>query len=61
MHVPDCSGESVEIARGGFANVSRATYKGHQVAIKVVRVYTTSDLGVIFSVSLLPTLPHLHG
>ena len=51
----------MEIARGGFANVSRATYKGHQVAIKVVRVYTTSDLGVIFSVSLLPTLPHLHG
>jgi hypothetical protein len=53
MHIPDCSEGSVEVERGGFADVSRSTYQGRQVAIKVVRVYITSDLDVILSVSLL--------
>jgi hypothetical protein len=51
----------VEVERGGFANVSQGTYKGRRVAIKVVRVYITSDLDAILSVSLiLPTLQNLH-
>jgi len=61
MYIPDCSQGSVEVAKGGFANVSRGTYKGHQVAIKVVRVYTTSDLDAIFSVSLLHAPLRLYG
>jgi hypothetical protein len=53
MHIPDCLKGSVEVERGGFADVSRGTYRGRRVAIKVVRVCITSDLGVILSVSLL--------
>jgi hypothetical protein len=58
MHIPDCSKGAVEAKRGGFADVSQGTYKGHMVAIKVVRVYITSDLHIILSVSLLPVSPH---
>ena len=58
MHIPDCSKDSVEVERGGFADVSRGTYQGRQVAIKVVRVYITSDLDIILSVSLLFHLHH---
>jgi hypothetical protein len=63
MHIPDCSRDSVEVERGGFANISQGKYQGRRVAIKVVRVYITSDLDVILSVSLLllPALPHLRG
>ena len=56
MHIPDCSEDSVEVESGGFADVSRGIYEGRQVAIKVVRAYITSDLDVIRSVSVLPTL-----
>jgi hypothetical protein len=52
MHIPDCSKDSVEAERGGFSDVSQGTYRGHRVAIKVVRVYITSDLDVILNVSL---------
>jgi serine/threonine protein kinase len=51
MHIPDCSKGAEEIDRGGFANVSRGTYKGRRVAIKVVRVCLMDDLDVILSVS----------
>jgi len=54
MQIPDCSEESVEVECGGFANVSRGTYEGRQVAIKVVRMYLTSDLDTIRGVSVLP-------
>ena len=50
MHIPDCSKDAVEVESGGYANVSRSTYEGRQVAIKVVRVYLTSDLEIILSV-----------
>jgi len=56
MHIPDCSEDSVEVECGGFADVSQGMYKGRQLAIKVVRAYITSDLDVIRSVSILPTL-----
>ena len=57
MHIPDCSQDSVEVEYGGYANVSRGTYGGRRIAIKVVRVYTTSDLDVILSVSIPLTSP----
>ena len=53
MHIPDCSEGSVEVESGGFADVSQGTYEGRRVAIKIVRVYATSDLDVIRSVSLV--------
>jgi len=54
MHIPDCSEDSVEVESGGFADVSQGMYEGRQVAIKVVRVYITSDLHLVRSVSILP-------
>ena len=54
MHIPDCSEGSVEVTGGGYAKVSRGTYEGCQVAIKVVRAYVVSDMDVILSVSPLP-------
>lgn len=58
MHIPDCSKDSVEVESGGFADVSRGTYDGRQIAIKVVRAYVTDDLDVIGSVSVPPALLH---
>jgi len=52
MHIPDRLEESVEVEPGGFANVSQGTHEGRQVAIKVVRMYITSDLDLIRSVSV---------
>lgn len=51
MRIPDCSKDSVEVEYGGYANVSQSMYEGRRVAIKVVRVYATSDMDVILSVS----------
>ena len=59
MDIPDCSEGSVEVESGGFANVSRSTYEGRRVAVKIVRVYVTSDLDLILSVSSLPVRPHV--
>jgi len=61
MHIPDCSEHSVKVESGGFADISQGTYEGRRVAIKVVRAYVTSDLDVIRSVSIFPTLPHPYG
>ena len=61
MHIPDCSKDAVTVECGGYANVLRSTYEGRQVAVKVVRMYITSDLDVILSVSLLPASLHLYG
>jgi len=57
MHIPDYSEGSVEVTSKGYADVSQGTYKGRRVAIRVVRVYITSDLDLILSVSVLPALP----
>jgi len=54
MHIPDCSEDSVEVESGGFADISQGMYEGRRVAIKVVRVYVTSDPHLIRSVSVLP-------
>jgi len=60
MHIPDCSEGSVEVECGGFGNVSQSTFEGRRVAIKVVRVYVTSDLDVILSVSLIHPRHHAY-
>jgi hypothetical protein len=59
MHIPDCSKGAVELESGGFADVLQGTYRGRRVAIKVVRVYMTSDMDVILSVSRRPASSHL--
>jgi len=59
MHIPDCSKDALEVECGGYANVFRSTYQGRQVAVKVMRVYITSDLDAILSVSALLTPSHL--
>ena len=46
----------MEVESGGSANVSQSTYNGRRVAVKVIRVYTTSDLDATLSVSVLLTL-----
>ena len=51
MQIPDCSEDSVQVESGGFADVSRSTYNGRPVAIKVVRAYITDNLDDIRSVS----------
>jgi len=61
MHIPDCSEDSVEVESGGFADVSQGMYRGRRVAIKVVRAYITSDLDLIRSVSVSPTLLYSPG
>jgi hypothetical protein len=53
MHIPDCWETSVQVARGGFADVSQGTHQGRQVAIKVVRMCLMDDPDVTFRVSLL--------
>ena len=60
MRIPDCSEGSIEVTSGGYVDVSQGVYEGRRVAIKAVRVYITSDLDVILSVSLLPTLLYLY-
>jgi len=59
INIPDCSEGSVEVECGGFANVSQSTYQGRRVAVKAVRMYITSDLDAILSVSLLPGSSHV--
>ena len=44
----------MEVESGGFADVSQGVYEGRWVAIKLVRIYVTSDLHLIRSVSILP-------
>ncbi|KAF9789584.1 kinase-like domain-containing protein [Thelephora terrestris] len=42
MYIPDRSNEATVEYTGGFATVSRSAYGGHQVAIKVINVYTNT-------------------
>lgn len=56
MHIPDCLKDSVEVDYGGQANISKGMYEGRQVAVKAVRIYVTSNMNVIQSVSIKSTL-----
>ncbi|KAF9646136.1 kinase-like protein [Thelephora ganbajun] len=50
MHISDYSWDPMDNdCHGGHANVSQCTYKGRRVAVKVPRVYDTSDSDDILS------------
>jgi len=52
MHMAErLSGKLVEEYDGGHAIVSRAEHNGRPVAVKVMRIYLTSDFDECFSVS----------
>ena len=38
------------VAHGGFANVWKVRYRSQDVAVKVLRVYITDDIGEVKSV-----------
>jgi len=51
LHIPLCYNRlDTPLYHGGFADVWKGEHQGLQVAVKVLRVYTTSDLGKIASV-----------
>jgi len=44
LRIPPCYDQSEDpLYRGGFADVWEGEYQGHQVAVKVPRVYSASD------------------
>ena len=60
MYIPECSGDSIEVESGGSADVLQSTHNGLRVAVKRIRMYVTSDLDVILSVSVLFMPSHLY-
>ena len=58
MHVDDClNGELVEEYDGGYETVFRGQHKGRQVAVKIVRLYLTSNFDKRFSVNIFAPYP----
>ena len=56
MHMVNClDGELIEEYDGGQANVFRGKHKGRPVAIKIMRLYLTSDLDKCLSVKMSPS------
>ena len=54
MHMVNClNGELVEEYDGGQASVFRGKHKGRPVAIKIIRLYLTSDFDRCLSVNML--------
>ena len=54
MRMDNCvNGELVEECNGGHATVFRSEHKGRPVAVKIIRVYLTSDFGKCLSVNTL--------
>ena len=52
MRIPVCYDRtSVPLYRGGFADVWKGNYCGRDVAVKVIRIYSTSDLRKVAGVS----------
>ena len=57
MQIQDHTWESVDPdCYGGYASVSRCTYKGREVAVKLPHVYLTSDFDGILSVCVCPLI-----
>jgi len=56
MHMANCLDEELtEEYDGGHANIFKGEHKGRAVAIKVLRLYLTSDFDKHFRVSMLTT------
>ena len=54
MRVDKClNGELIEKYSGGHATIFRAERNGCPVAVKIMRIYLTSDFGKCFSVNTL--------
>ena len=50
--IPICYDRTgVSLYRGGFADVWRGEYRGQDVAVKVIRTYSNSDLRKVIGVS----------
>ena len=51
LQIPLCYDRlDTPLYRGGFADVWKGKYKGHHVAVKVLRVYRTSNFVKIASI-----------
>lgn len=58
MHIGNyLNREPVEVYAGGYANIFRGEHKGRPVAIKIIRLYQTSDSAKCFSVSTVIPYP----
>ena len=54
MRMDDClDKELIGVTDGGYAYVYRGEYEGRAVAVKILRLYVTSDRDKCFRVSLL--------
>ena len=52
LMIPVCYDRTgVALYRGGFADVWKGDYCGRDVAVKVIRIYSTSDLQKVIGVS----------
>ena len=52
LKIPSCYDRtSVALFRGGFADVWKGEHRGRDVAVKVIRTYSNSDLQKIIGVS----------
>ena len=52
LQIPQCYNQmDIPRAKGGHADVWMGNYQGRQVAVKVLRVYSTSNLAEIMCVS----------
>ena len=57
LQIPLCYDRSVDaMYSGGYADVWMGEHQGRKVAVKVLRVYSTSDLDRITSVGCCPKL-----
>jgi len=57
FQIPLCFDRSEEaLYSGGYADVWMGAHQGHDVAVKVLKVYSTSDFNKITSVSYHPRL-----
>ena len=61
VQIPLCYDRSgTPLCRGGFGDVWKGNYEGREVAVKVLVVYSTSDLDKLTRVSDRCSNPSLH-
>ena len=60
LQIPLCYNQSgFPKYRGGYADVWMGEHQGLQVAVKVLRVYSTSDFNKIINVGCLHSIPNI--